>query len=362
MKSRRETKRKLRLSTLSLCLFTAAGVAEPPPLLRPGANPDPLRLASLPFDVGDAMDVGTGQWRLTTSLNYVNLWNYTWHTVAYHREVGRVGLALSSDELAGLAARYPDEHYQFLDVEGWWSQLWVQRGLGRGVTVTLQIPYLEIGRPHWDAVAEKWHEKLGLPDFDRDEFPRGQTLVYIKGPAGTVERRDLAGSGVGDIALSVAVPAGRWLGARHRAVFALEAPTGQRDTLHGSGGWDAGVRLVSWWEGNRISALSGLGYTWPSLSGDLLGLKRSHVWHTMAGVDWRLWRALLVTVRLQVERALLAEAAGDRLAKVTLSKRFGMAAPISPGMWLAFDLGQDSLRNGIAPDYSFHLTVGTHLR
>lgn len=341
-----------------LVVGAGAAVAEPPPLLRPGANPDVMRLASLPFELGDAMDVGEGEWRITASVSYANLWNHTRNLVEYHREVGRVGLPVSSEELAALAARHPDEYYQVLDVEAWWTQVWVQRGLGRGVTLTLQVPFLDVGRPHWDAIAERWHEWFSLPHFNRHEFPRGQTLVYIKGPGGTVERRDLARSGLGDASLSVAVPAGEWLGARHRAIFAIEAPTGKRDTLHGSGGWDAGARLLSQWEGNRISFLSGLGYTWPSSRGTLLGFERSNVWHTMVGFDWRIWRSLLVMARFQWERSLLAEAAGDRLAEPAFFKRFGIAVPLSSGTWLSFDLGQDSIRNGLGPDYSFHLTVG----
>ena len=339
----------------------AGAAAEPLPLLRPGANPDVMRLASLPFDPGGAMAVGDGKWRVTASVNYCNVWNHTSHLLTLHREAGRVGLPVSSEELTALAARYPDQAYQFLDVEAWWTEVWVQYGLGRGVTATLRVPFLDVGRPHWDAIAERWHTWLNLPNFNRNEFPRGQTLVYIKGPGGTVERRDLARAGFGDASLSLAIPAGEWLGARHRAVLATEAPTGKRSTLHGSGGWDIGVRLFSQWGGARISFISGLGYTWPSSRGTLLGLARSNVWHTMVGFDWRIWRSLLAMLRVQWERSLLAEAAGDRLAKPTLSKRFGVAFGLSPSVWLALDSGQDSVRNGLAPDYSFHLTVGGRL-
>ncbi len=352
-------RRFLPPAMLLTALVAGGAVADPPPLLRPGANPDVLRLASLPFDLGDATEVGDGQWCITASFNYANLWNHTRNLVMYRREQGRVGLPVSPEELAALADRYPDEGYQFLDVEAWWAQVWVQRGLGRGVTVTVRVPFLDVGRPHWDAIAERWHQWLGLPDFNRHEFPRGQTLVYIKGPGGTVQRRDLARAGVGDASLSVAFPAGEWLGARHRAVVAVEAPTGTRGTLHGSGGWDAGMRLWSQWQGDRISFLSGLGYTWPSMSGTLVGLQRSRVWHTMVGFDWRLWRSLVAMLRLQVERSLLADTAADRLAKPVLAKRFGVAVPLSSETWLSFDLGQDSIQNGIAPDYSFHLTVGS---
>lgn len=333
-----------------------------PPLARPSANPDPLRMASLPFDLAPVLEVEKGQWRWAASLGYANLWNHTWHTVAYHREVGRVGQPLSSAELAALAKRYPNDWYQFLDVELMRAEVWVQRGFGRGVTATVHVPYYAVGRPHWDGIAETWHKWLGLPDFNRQEFPRGQTLVYIKGPGGEVERRDLARSGWGDISLAVGVPVGRWLGAWHRAVAAVEAPTGKRGTLHGSGGWDAGARFISQWRGERFAAVSGLGYTWPAPRGSLLGLRRNRVWHTMVGLEARLWRQLVGGLRLQVERALLAETAGDRLAKVTLVKRFGVAVPLGRETWLAFDLGQDSIRNGISPDYSFHLTVGSGQR
>ena len=167
--------RFLRSAVLLVALLAGTAAAEPPALLRPGANPDVLRLASLPFEPGDAMEVEEGQWRLTASLNYANLWNHTHNLVVYRRQEGYVGRPVSSEELAAVAERHPGEWFQFLDVEAWWAQVWVQRGLGRGVTLTLQVPFLDVGRPHWDAIAERWHQWLDLPDFNRHEFPRGET-------------------------------------------------------------------------------------------------------------------------------------------------------------------------------------------
>lgn len=344
-----------------LALATSTTALAAPPVFRPTANPDLLRLGSLPFDTAEGAEVEPGQWQVTTSLSYANLWNFTWHTVAYHREVGRTGLCLSSAELAGLAARYPNQWYQFLDVEGWWGEVWVQRGLGNGVTATVRVPYIQVGAPHWDSVAERWHRWLGFPDFHRPEFPRGEALVYIKGPGGTVERRDVARSGLGDVSLALAIPAGQWLGGTHRAVAAVEAPVGKAGTLQGSGGWDGGARLLSRWGDDRFSFVTGLGYTWTSSHGSLLGLRRNHAWHTLAGFDWRIWGPLIASTRLQVERSLLAQVAGDRLSKATLSKRFGVAVPLPWESWLAFDLGQDSRHNGVTSDFSFHLAVGHRL-
>jgi hypothetical protein len=263
-------------------------------------------------------------------------------------------------ELQELERLYPDAAIYHLDLEGWRSDLYLSRGLGRGVAITVHVPWMELGRPRWDALAERWHALLGLPNADRELFPRAGSLLFLKGPRGTVERRDLTSSGLGDVGAALSFPAAHWLGATHRAVLSLEAPTGRRGTLFGSGGWDLGLRWFAAWEGRRTTLLAGAGYTREASDGTLLGVRRDDLWHLMGGLDWRLSSSLTADVRVLWERSPFASFLGSgQGARPALSERFGVAAPVGGGTWLSFELGQDFNGAGIAPDYSFHLTVGT---
>jgi hypothetical protein len=132
------------------------------------------------------------------------------------------------------------------------------------------MPWLEVGAPHWDAIAEDVHAKVGLGGVARDLFPRGQSTVYVRGRRAAIERLSgLEGSGLGDVTLSVTGPLGRWLGAEHRWVVAVEAPTGEAGTLRGSGGWDTGVRWFgTWGQGGKQVRVSSPGSTGAWLNDD----------------------------------------------------------------------------------------------
>jgi hypothetical protein len=81
----------------------------------------------------------------------------------------------------------------------------------------------------------------------------------------------------------------------------------------------------------------------------------------MAGIDWRVWRRLTATLRVAYERSLLDGFAGGRAGAPALSERIGLAAPLGREGWIAFELAEDSA-SGVAPDFGFHLAVGTTIR
>jgi hypothetical protein len=355
----------VRLHLPALCLALASAVtaahAQHLPLLRPVGTGDPLRAASLPFEPAHATLLPRGAWCVTTSLGYANVWSVSDEVIQLHDALGRSGEPLQPEELRLLEQLAPDEELRAFDIEGWRADLFVSWGVHERVTLTLQVPFISTGRPEWDGAAEWWHDLTGLPNAGRESFPRGESLFYLHGPAGTAERRDLDGSGLGDLALAASTRLGRALGAEHRAVVAVEAPTGERDTLRGSGGWDAGVRWLALWEFADVDLLAGAGYTWTSGDGTLLGIERADPWHLMAGLDWRVWRQLTATLRVAYERSLLEGWAGGRTGAPALSERFGLAAPLGPGGWVSFELAEDSA-SGVAPDFGFHLAFGTTIR
>jgi len=343
---------------VALALAAAAARAGEPPLLRPAGTGDPLRAVALPFEPAHATVLSRGAWSVTAAIGYANVWSVSDEVVLLHEAVGRAGEPLLSEELRLLERLEPDEDLYALDLEGWRTDLFASWGLHERVTVTLQVPFIVTGQPGWDGVAEWWHDLNGFPNAGREAFPRGASLYYLHGPGGAVERRDLDGSGLGDVALAAATRLGRALGAEHRVVVALEAPTGSSDTLRGSGGWDAGVRWLAAWDLGAVDLLGGAGCTWTSDDSALLGVPLADPWHLMAGLDWRVWRGLTATLRVAYERSPLDGFAGGRAGAPALSERIGVAAPLGRDGWVALELAEDSA-SGVAPDFGFHLAFGT---
>lgn len=322
--------------------------------------PDPLRFASLPLNAAEALAPPAGRWQLVLTSAYFNVWQLTWHTGTIHKGWGLLGTPLTAREVDTLAAAFPADQFFHVDIEGVRSDLVAAYGLGRGFSVVLQVPWLDIGRPQWDAVPEKFHGSLGIGNMRRDFFPRGQTTVYVRGRHGAISRlagRE-AGHGPGDAALSVSGPAGTWLGAAHRWAVALEAPTGERGTLRGSGGWDTGVRWFAAWGGGRRETRLGIGYSFLDPDGSWLGVERDDTWHAqlelrrplVGTADWRL--------AMRFDASPLASFTDSDIGDRSFYWLVGALVPVGRSGFVAFDLGENYPLTAHVPDFSFHLSFG----
>jgi hypothetical protein len=351
----------MRLLTGCLALLTAAGAtAQGLDLYRPAANPDPLRAAVLPIEPAAAIMPAPGTWQVTASIGTFNLWDLS-KEIAGVRSSERAGRTpVTSAELRTAEALYPGRPLWLLDVGGSRADLFVSRGLASALAVTLHVPWIDIGNPGGDGLAEWWHRVTGLPNGDRALFPRDAILVYLHGPDGTIERRDLGGTGMGDASLALTAACGRWGGAEHRAMIEIQGPTGRKDGLWGSGGWEVGARWFAAWRWPHSALLAGAGYTRLAGSGDLLGVRRSDAWSALAGVDLRVWRSLSAFYRVAVERSPLAGFSAGEPGEAALFMRFGLAAPTAAGWW-AFEMGQNWPGIGTAPDYSIQLSFARRL-
>lgn len=324
---------------------------------------DPLRMASLPLDVAAARPLGAGEWVVETALAYFNVASESWHTGTVHRELGREGLPLEAWELRLLEKRHPEDEIYRVDVEGWRSDLAVSVGLGVGLAASLRLGRVGVGTPQWDAVADDFHSAFGLGGGRRVWFARGQSVVYVRGHDRTVESwNDLERDSWTDTTLSLSGSGGDWLGADHRWVVALEAPTGDRETLAGSGGWDTGLRWIATWGSKRRVTRAAFGYTFLDGGGGFLGARRADTWHVLgelrrplsSRIDWRM--------AARFDASPLADLTALDPGAEAFFLTLGAAAPIGRTGWLSFDLGENYPIRGVAPDFTFHLQFGAHLR
>jgi hypothetical protein len=324
--------------------------------------PDPLRFSSLPVSGTEVIAPAAGQWEISTALGYFNVWQHTWHTGTVHRVQGLLGKPLKDAEIKAIEQAFPYDQFYHLDVEGWRSDLLISRGFGGGIAATLRIPWVEIGSPHWDAISEDFHARVGLGNMGRDLFPRGQSTVYVRGYHGAVERLSgLEGAGIGDVSLSVTGPLGRWLGAEHRWAVAVEAPTGEADTLRGSGGWDKGVRWFGTWGQGPSQLRAGLGYSWLDSTGSWLGVKRANTWGALIEGRAPLARGLTLRGSARFDASPLAGFTDSDIGTRSFYWTIGMLAPMAGGAWVGFDLGENYGSNAEVPDFSLHLQLGFRL-
>jgi len=343
-------------------LAAAAGAAAQEVSWTVPEFPDPLRFSSLPLEPSEAAAPAPGTVLLRFGSAYFNVWQRTWHTATIHKEFRLQGQPLQAWEVQTLAERHPHDQFYHLDLEGTRSDLAATVGLGRGWALTACIPWIEIGAPHWDGISDKFHGVFGLSDVERQTFPRGQSNVVIRGAHGMLVRLDgLEGSGVGDVALALTGPAGSWLGGQQRWVAAVEAPTGERDTLRGSGGWDAGLRMFSRWGDDRRGASLGLGYTWLDPSGSFLGLQRDDMWHLLGEGHVPLGARLVARLAARFDASPLASYTDSEVGRASFYWMLGLRGALADGAWWSFDAGENYGSQGEVPDFSFHLQVGTRI-
>jgi len=338
---------------------TATAAAPPEPISL--SLPDPLRLASLPLAPAEEGDLAAGRWRVSLETAYFNLWYGSWHSAAVHREFGLSGQPLQSWELRLLEQRHPGDDIFQVDLEGWVAETTLARGLGRGVTLTAILPWVEVGRPHWDALSQDVHRALGWTTGDRDVFPHSGTLVYVwnaeRGRA-LEGGGELRGTALGDLRLALSGPLGRLVGGEHRWVVALEAPTGPRGTVAGSGGWDVGLRWFGRWQGRRTALRLGAGWSRLDRSGDLLGVRRDDTWHGLAEAVAALGARSALQLACRADSSPLASFTGGLPAEPAVTFSLAWRRTLAHGGWLALALGENLPPHGVAPDFTLHVQGG----
>ena len=356
----RQAARHILAPLIALAASAATATADPPELTSLSL-PDPLRLASLPLASAEAREMTGNTWSVRFETAYFNLWYGSWHPATIHKEFGLEGQALQPWELRLLEQRHPDDDIFQVDVEGWMSEATFSRGLGHGLTATATLPWVEVGRPHWDAISQDFHRALGWKTGDRDTFPHSETLIYVWNAR---EQRsieawsDLRGSHLADVRLALSGPLGRFAGAEHRWVVALEAPTGERGVVSGSGGWDAGARWFGRWQGRRSALRLGAGWTRLDRSGTLLGAERDDTWHALAEGAVAVGDRTAFQLSCRVDSSPLASFTGGLPADPALVFSLGLRRELSRGGWLALALGENLPPHGVAPDFTLHLQVG----
>jgi len=324
--------------------------------------PDPIRAASLPFDLAFPAPTAEGRWNVTAGLTWFNMWSTVWEMTQVHQEFGfDPTTAPIPAEFRALEDQYSSEQFHFIDIEGNIFEFGATRGLPGGWTVGIRVPWMTIGQPKWDGFIEQWHSWFGLTQSHRDSFPRSENLVYIRGRHGVLEEGELGGSGLGDISVSLATPGLDLIGGRHRAVFAIEAPTGDTGTLRGSGGWDLGLRLHStWtWRRSRLQATAGLNFL--DDHGDLLGIPRADTWFAGTSYEFRLGQRWTVTAAASFESSPLADFTDGEAGEPALYRVLAVAFDLGPEWIAELQYGTNKDGMGIAPDTAFRLVV-SHTR
>jgi hypothetical protein len=229
-------------------------------------------------------------------------------------------------------------------------------GLGRGLTLTANLPWVKQSGGKLDSLVDGWHGFWGLPDGARDEQPQDRLLFALDAASGFALNEN--SSGIGDAELGLAWrfrerTTGSW------SVFAqYKLATGEAQDFSGSGddGYALGLRFSS-----QSCIWSALNCHWQAGIASIGDIKliddaKSQVAFAGLSLAWTLTPAVALIGQLEMQQnpfdtPVLEERGAPVLG--TLGLRWLPAR----GWQLEGQFSED-LNVGSAPDVTFRLAVG----
>jgi len=186
------------------------------------------------------------------------------------------------------------DEYLALDVENYRYELGLRyrkdNWLGQ-----VNAPFIANRGGELDGAIENWHEAFGLPDGDRDKFPRDDIDVeYVRD--GKVEySQDKSSSGLADISLAL----GYQLTEGTRYFVGIELPTGSESDYSGNEAIDFATWLTHETLIDAEMSIYGLlGVSFPGDDGNLQGLIVDEIWVAQLGTQYLFTDGLAGTVQL----------------------------------------------------------------
>jgi hypothetical protein len=293
------------LLTLAATLLAAAGAAphsaraEGPQEGLRFFDTGPLRIREqfllgqgfLAFEPVSADLLERGQWQVDLVQNATNTWVHS-DQVDDLLEQRSERAPVTFTQLRALDPGEGKGLY-FADGELNRTSVSVRRGLGRGLQLSVTVPWLDFGGGFGDATIEGFHDTFGFTQSGRTGTARDSYTVYLRNPSGEeVFRQSAPSGGIGDVSVGLKAklptPSPAWQLALESD---LKLPTGDEERLYGTGAVDVGTELLATRYFARSCIHAGLGLAF-------LGAN-----HTLSTDD-----QLVVSAMLAYEHALGAAA------------------------------------------------------
>ncbi|MCU7905141.1 MAG: DUF3187 family protein [Candidatus Thiodiazotropha sp. (ex Epidulcina cf. delphinae)] len=197
-----------------------------------------------------------------------------------------------------------DDEQVILDGETYRIALIWKRGLGHGWQLGVEAPFLSHRAGGMDNFIENWHDFFGLTNSDRNDWPRNRLRYrYSKDGVDEVSIDDNA-SGFGDLQLLLSRRLFQDNAGKRAAMHAsLKLPTGDSDSLLGSGATD----LAVWFSGSDAHLLKRwpvggffqAGFLYMGYADVLRRQQRDLVLFGALGLSWRAYDRL--DLKLQID-------------------------------------------------------------
>lgn len=278
------------------------------------------------------------------------------------------GLEGRSQELAVVAE--VANHYRLssrgqeqliLDGETWRTSFFYKRSLAERWTFGVEVSLLRHSGGVLDDVIDGWHSLFNLPDGSRNRLPEDQfDFLYNDGGVNAFTLSE-SRTGLGDTQISLSRMVGGDSGVLLRAIVKL--PTGDADTLAGSGAADLSITLLRRsqmsWGSHPIGTYWGLGVMRVGTPEYLATRSEDWVGLGVLGGSWQPFEKIGLKVQLDYHTRFYNSSLVE-LGSDSVQASIGGWWALDDRRTLSFALNED-LTVRTSPDVSLHLDFSWRL-
>ena len=336
---------------LALCVFTsgAAAAGRVGKKSEWGAVAEPLRMVNLhPFHLIYAAPASFGARVLAP---------------------GSKELLLSTDIASYFVGEESGSERVLIDGETYRLALALRGGFRDRWEWFVEAPLVAHRAGVFDSFIVDWHDFFGLPQNDRDKAPYDRLVLFHRDGARThADIRENALS-LGDVGLGVGYAPPKRLfpndGLAVRA--AVRLPTGDEDSLTGSGGLSASLwaetsgALPGSADSRRWLYAATLGALLAQAPKNLPGFDREFVAFGRFGVTWRPLARLTLTVQVDVHSSAYGSSRVSPLSDPSVMLGFGGALKLDDRTTLEIAVTEDDGARDAAPDIGLHVALRRRL-
>ena len=244
----------------------------------------------------------------------------------------------------------------FMDGEILRSGLKVSHGLGHGLEVSSELAMATTGPGFLDGFIQDWHDFFGLPDQNRDDFPKYQWQVEATKGGTTAWEMDRTDAALLDMPLALTwnfVPMTEDRPWALTARAATEIPIGNEDRGFGSGGFDWSMGMVGEYHYGPFSFTAHAQHTLvhnPD-QGDNAGLEFKDV--TSGGIGMEAGLADHTSFLMQVlfDTSTLRQLHINKVEDPQWTIWFGLRHRLGERFWVEAGFGEDLVPD-VPPDFT----------
>jgi len=241
-----------------------------------------------------------------------------------------------------------------IDVENYRYELGLRYRQDRWLT-RVDVPMVSNRGGELDGSIEDWHDFFGLPQGDRNDYPRDQVNIGYSRDGVVEYQQDSSSSGLADISLALGYQAQNgttWFAG-------VELPTGSADNYSGNEAVDVALWLSHEWQLDEETCSFALfGVSLPGDGGDLEGLIVDRIWVSQVGMGFQINPSIIATAQLDMHSSTIEHSELTAFGN-SLQIQLGLGFPqLFSNHRLDLFFSEDILV-GSAPDISFGVRLSS---